>query len=32
MEVVVGVWKRAKRREVEMMRLQALKFSVEKEK
>lgn len=25
---VVGVWKRAKRREMEMMRLQSLKFSV----
>ena len=28
LEAVVGVWKRAKRREMEMMRLQSLKFSV----
>lgn len=28
LEAVVGVWKRARRREIEMMRLQSLKFSV----
>lgn len=28
LEAVVGVWKRVKRREMEMMRLQSLKFSV----
>lgn len=28
LEAVVGVWKRARRREMEMMRLQSLKFSV----